>query len=123
MTTTPTTPQHCRRSLGQSDQWAHGGRDPGHSHRHHLTGATAVHFGSTPGTGITGVTATSLTVTSPAGTGTVDVTVTTPNGTSAVNAPGDQFTYNAPALPTVTSVSPTNGPAAAGPRSRSPAPT
>ena len=80
-----------------------------------LTGATAVNFGtSNPGTSISGVTATSLTVTSPAGTGTVNVTVTTPNGTSAINAPGDQFTYNAPALPTVTSVSPTNGPAAGG---------
>ena len=79
-----------------------------------LTGATAVDFGSTPGTSITGVTAGSLTVTSPAGTGTVDVTVTTPNGTSAVNSPSDHFTYNAPALPTVTGVSPTNGPAAGG---------
>ena len=83
-----------------------------------LTGATAVHFGTNAGTSISGVTATSLTVTSPAGTGTVDVTVTTPNGTSAVNAPSDQFTYNAPALPTVTGVSPTTGRRAAGPRSR-----
>ncbi len=79
-----------------------------------LTGATAVAFGSNAGTSISGVTATSLTVTSPAGTGTVNVTVTTPNGTSAVNAPSDQFTYNAPALPTVTGVSPTNGPTAGG---------
>ena len=36
--------------------------------------------------------------------------VTTLNGTSAVNAPSDHYTYN-PA-PTVTGVSPTNGPAA-----------
>ena len=36
--------------------------------------------------------------------------MTTPNGTSAVNAPSDQYTYNAP--PTVTAVSPNNGPAA-----------
>ena len=80
-----------------------------------LTGATAVDFGTGhPGTSISGVTATSLTVTSPAGTGTVDVTVTTPNGTSAINAPSDQFTYNAPALPTVTGVSPSSGPAAGG---------
>ena len=80
-----------------------------------LTGATAVDFGTGhPGTSISGVTATSLTVTSPAGTGTVDVTVTTPNGTSAVNAPSDQFTYNAPALPTVTGVSPSSGPTAGG---------
>ena len=80
-----------------------------------LTGATAVDFGtSNAGTGVSGVTATSLTVTSPAGTGTVNVTVTTPNGTSATNVPSDQFTYNAPAPPTVTGVSPTNGPTAGG---------
>ena len=78
-----------------------------------LTGATAVDFGTAnPGT-ITADTATSITVTSPAGTGTVNVTVTTPNGTSATSS-ADQFTYNAPALPTVTGVSPTNGPAAGG---------
>ena len=76
-----------------------------------MTGATAVHFGSALGTGITGNTATGLTVTAPAGTGTVDVTVTTPNGTSATNA-GDQFTYNA--APTVTAVTPNNGPQAGG---------
>ena len=72
-----------------------------------MTGATAVHFGSAAGTSVSGVTATSLTVNAPAGTGTVHVTVTTPNGTSATNA-GDQFTYNA--KPTVTGVSPNNGP-------------
>ena len=84
------------------------------------TGATAVDFGTNPGTAITGATATSLTVTAPAGTGTVNVTVTTPNGTSAINAPSDQYTYNPP--PTVTGVSPTNGPAGGGTRSRSAAP-
>ena len=42
------------------------------------------------------------------------MTVTTPNGTSAINAPSDQFTYNAPALPTVTGVSPASGPTAGG---------
>ena len=40
------------------------------------------------------------------------MTVTTPNGTSAVDAPSDQFTYNA--APTVTAVSPNNGPQAGG---------
>ena len=76
-----------------------------------FTGATAVDFGaSNPGTSIDVLSATSLTVTAPSGSGTVDVTVTTPNGTSAVNAPSDQYTYNAP--PTVTAVSPNNGPAA-----------
>ena len=76
-----------------------------------FTGATAVDFGaSNPGTSIDVLSATSLTVTAPSGTGTVNVTVTTPNGTSALNAPSDQYTYNAP--PTVTAVSPNNGPAA-----------
>ena len=87
-----------------------------------LSGATAVHFGSIAGTSISADTAGSLTVIAPAGTGVVDVTVTTANGTSAVNAPSDQYTYNAP--PTVTGVSPderTSGPA--GHRSRSAAPT
>ena len=74
-----------------------------------FTGATAVDFGtSNPGTSIDVISSTSLTVVAPSGTGTVNVTVTTPNGTSAVNAPSDQYTYNAP--PTVTGVSPTNGP-------------
>ena len=76
-----------------------------------FTGATAVDFGtSNPGTSINVTGSTSLTVTAPSGTGTVNVTVTTPNGTSAVNAPSDQYTYNA--APTVTSVTPNNGPAA-----------
>ena len=44
----------------------------------------------------------------------MNVTVTTPNGTSARRRASDQFTYNAPALPTVTGVSPTSGPAAGG---------
>lgn len=46
-----------------------------------LTGATAVTFGTKPGT-ITANTPTSITVTSPSGTGTVNLTVTTPGGTS-----------------------------------------
>ena len=80
-----------------------------------LTGATAVDFGgpATRAPRIGADTGTSLTVISPAGTGTVNVTVTTPNGTSTTSS-ADQFTYNAPALPTVTVVSPTNGPAAGG---------
>ncbi len=40
--------------------------------------------------------------------------MTTPNGTSAANPPGDQFTYAAPAAPTVTGVSPSSGPTAGG---------
>ncbi len=75
-----------------------------------FTGATAVDFGtSNPGTSIDVLSDTSLTVTAPSGSGTVDVTVTTPTGgTSAANPPGDHYTYNAP--PTVTNVSPNNGP-------------
>ena len=46
-----------------------------------LSGATAVTFGTKPGT-ITADTPTSITVTSPSGSGTVGVTVTTPGGTS-----------------------------------------
>ncbi len=78
-----------------------------------LSGATAVDFGiANPGT-ITADTTGSITVTSPSGTGTVDITVTTPNGTSAKTS-SDHFTYNAPALPTVTVVNPTSGPTAGG---------
>ncbi len=79
-----------------------------------FTGATAVDFGaSNPGTSINVLSDTSLTVTAPSGSGTVDVTVTTPTGgTSTANPPGDQYTYNA--KPTVTAVSPNNGPPAGG---------
>jgi len=78
-----------------------------------FTGATAVDFGSTPGTGIVvNGGGTSLTVTAPAGVaGTVDVTVTTPSGTSATN-PADGFTYFV--VPTVTRVSPATGPGTGG---------
>jgi hypothetical protein len=57
-----------------------------------FTGATAVNFGLTPGTGLTVNSATSISVVSPAGTGTVDVTVVTPIRTSATGT-ADQFTY------------------------------
>ena len=110
MTSSPTTPG-ADSHRGQPDQWTRSGRHLGHGHRHRLDRSHGCPLRLHLGTGITGVTATSLTVTAPAGTGTVDVTVTTPNGTSAVNAPSDQFTYNAPP-PTVTAVSPTNGPQA-----------
>jgi len=78
-----------------------------------FTGATAVDFGSTPGTGIVvNGGGTSLTVTAPAGAaGTVDVTVTTPSGPSATS-PADGFTYFA--VPTVTRVSPATGPGTGG---------
>ena len=78
-----------------------------------LTGATAVDFGATPGTGVVvNGGGTSLTVTAPAGAAaTVNVTVTTPSGTSATGA-ADDFTYFA--LPTVTGVSPATGPSTGG---------
>ena len=79
-----------------------------------LTGASAVHFGAESATEVTPVDATHVTAKSPSGTaGTeVDVTVTTPGGTSATNA-GDKYAYDGvvPA-PTVSSLSPTHGPAA-----------
>jgi hypothetical protein len=75
-----------------------------------FTGADYVMFGSTPNaTGAMTVDSdTQITVTSPPGSGTVDVTVHTPSGTSALNPPADQFTYIL--APTVTSVTPPNGP-------------
>ena len=73
-----------------------------------MSGATAVDFGSNPGTAVSVINRHHASPSSsPAGTGTVNVTVTTPNGTSATSA-SDQYTYNAP--PTVTGVSPNNGP-------------
>ncbi|NVI85585.1 putative Ig domain-containing protein, partial [Janthinobacterium sp. BJB401] len=77
-----------------------------------FTGATAVTFGATPATGFTVNSATQITATAPAGSsGTVDVRVTTAGGTSATSG-ADQFTFVA--APTVTSISPTAGPATGG---------
>jgi hypothetical protein len=78
----------------------------------HLTGATAVHFGSAAGTTVTVLSDTSLTVrTPPHAAGTVHVTVSTPDGTSATST-ADRYRYLA--RPTVTSVSPHSGPRAGG---------
>jgi hypothetical protein len=77
-----------------------------------MTGATVVDFGPNAATGVMiNAAGTQITATSPAGTGTVDVIVTTPGGPSAT-VPGDHYTY-IPA-PTVSSVSPSSGPAAGG---------
>jgi hypothetical protein len=74
-----------------------------------LVGATAVDFGSTPGTIDSVNSEHAIVVTSPPGTaGTVNVTVTTPAGTSPVSPPGDQFTYVSNA-PTIQSLSPDRG--------------
>ena len=80
-----------------------------------LTGITAVTFGTAAATAVTPVSATSATAVAPAhAAGLVDVTVITPGGTSVVSA-GDKYTFVAPpALPTVTSLSPTSGPIAGG---------
>ncbi|MCC7002496.1 MAG: IPTL-CTERM sorting domain-containing protein, partial [Gemmatimonadaceae bacterium] len=82
----------------------------------HLTGATAVAFGSASAT-IVGISGNgTLNVTSPAGTAgaTVDVRVTTPAGQSATNATA-QFTYNpSTPAPTVTGISPEAGPTSGG---------
>jgi hypothetical protein len=77
-----------------------------------LANASEVDFGTTAVTSFSSDTATQITLTSPAHTaGTVDVTVKTAGGTSATNA-NDQFTFIA--APTVSSVSPSSGPAAGG---------
>src|ERR1019366_7339926 len=79
-----------------------------------LTGASAVDFGSTPGTTLSVVSSTEVTDVSPAGSGNVNVTVTTPGGTSSTSS-SDQFSYaTALPAPTVTSISPTSGPASGG---------
>ncbi|WP_219823109.1 IPT/TIG domain-containing protein [Nocardia nova] len=72
-----------------------------------LSGATAVRFGTTAAS-FTVVSATQITATAPAGTGTVQVTVTTPVGTSN----GISYTYVQ--VPSLTSLSPSSGPAAGG---------
>ena len=76
-----------------------------------LTGATAVDFGGTAGTGLTVDPSGSLaTVTTPAHTaGPAPVTITTPAGTSAA----ETFTFEAPlppGPPTITKLIPTSGP-------------
>jgi hypothetical protein len=76
-----------------------------------FTGASAVSFGGTAATGFTVVSATQVTATTPAGSaGAVNVAITTIGGTGTDTG---AFTYQAPA-PTITSFSPTSGPAAGG---------
>lgn len=78
----------------------------------HLTGATAVHFGTAAGTSVHVLSATSLTVHTPQHTaGAVDVTVSTPGGTS-VTSTADRYRYLA--RPSVTSLSPHSGTRAGG---------
>jgi alpha-tubulin suppressor-like RCC1 family protein len=80
-----------------------------------FNGATAVRFGDANATAFHVESSTSITAIAPAGSGAVDVTVTTPEGTSKPN-PADQFSYVNPlvARPSVSGVSPAQGPAAGG---------
>ncbi len=81
----------------------------------HLSGASAVKFGTFTATGLTPISATELKATSPAGSpsSTVDVTVVTGGGTSATGV-ADRFGYEAVPKPVVSSITPTKGPAAGG---------
>ncbi|WP_218020943.1 IPT/TIG domain-containing protein [Nocardia mikamii] len=73
-----------------------------------LTGVTAVNFGATPATSFTVDSDTQITAVAPAGTGIVSVTVTGPGGTS------NSATYVYVVVPSITSVSPSSGPATGG---------
>ena len=76
-----------------------------------VSGSTTVDFGSAAGSSVNVTGSTSLTVVVPSGTGTVSLTVsTTAGGSSAPLA--NAYTYNGP--PTVTGVSPNNGPSGRG---------
>lgn len=76
-------------------------------------GSTTVDFGTAAATDVSCSSSTKCTATAPTGKGTVDITVTVGGQTSPVNAPADQFTYSSGGGggPTVTSISPTSGPA------------
>ena len=76
-----------------------------------VSGASAIRFGTALGKINKILSATSISVSSPTGSGTVDLTVTTAGGTSAKSA-ADHFTYVP--LPTVTKLSPHQGPKAGG---------
>jgi len=75
-----------------------------------FTGATSVTFNGTPAVSFAAK-ATSIKAIAPAGSaGTVDVVVTTPGGVSTMT-PADHYTYQ---LPAISSVTPTSGPGAGG---------
>ena len=104
-TSSPTTPRRPDGHRGQPLEWTSGRRDLGHGQRHQLDRRHGrplrLHRGHRDHLGHRHQPDGHLA----GGTGTVDVTVTTPNGTSAINAPSDQFTYNAPATPENTTTS------------------
>jgi outer membrane protein assembly factor BamB len=72
-----------------------------------FTGATAVHFGTSPATRVNVVSASEMSAVSPAGQGTVHITVTTAAGTSTPSN-ADLFAYLA--SPVITGISPSHGP-------------
>lgn len=77
-----------------------------------LAGASSVDFGSTAASSFVVTSASSITAVSPPGPGgTLEVKVTTPGGTSPTGA-SDDFTYEA--APSVSSLSPSDGPPAGG---------
>ncbi|GAX56518.1 IPT/TIG domain-containing protein [Streptomyces olivochromogenes] len=73
-----------------------------------FTGATAVNFGTNLALSYTVDTAAKITAVTPPGTGAVPVTVRSPGGTS------NSVTYTYAATPTLTTVSPNQGPASGG---------
>jgi large repetitive protein len=78
-----------------------------------FNGATKVVFGTVPAASFSVSSSTRISAVAPAGAaGSVDVFVTTPSATSAATS-ADQFTYVV-TLPSVTSISPTNGPTGGG---------
>lgn len=80
-----------------------------------FTNAATVKFGAKAATGVAYVSPTKLTAVAPAGTGntTVDVIVTTAAGPST-NTAADNYYYASATVPTVTSLSPSEGTAAGG---------
>lgn len=76
-----------------------------------FSGTTAVRFGSAAAASFAVVSDTQITAVTPAGTGTVQVTVTTPAGTSSQFV---VYAYTTTSAPTLTSATPSSGPAAGG---------
>jgi hypothetical protein len=121
---TVTSPRGTGTAGGTGDEFTYGpavsGIEPNHGPRAggtsvtitgvNLDEASAVTFGATPAASFTVLSPTSVTAVSPAGTGVVDVTVNTPEGASPAGAQ-ERFSYDVPP-PTITGISPANGPEA-----------
>jgi hypothetical protein len=106
-TSTPTAT-----SLAPTSGPVSGGTSVGISGTGFLSGATVL-FGATPATSVTVVSSTLITAVSPAGSaGLVAVQVTNPD-TGSATVPGG-FTYLAQSAPTMTSLSPAQGPVSGG---------